>query len=69
MNFPFDFSHFEPGLNYTYVVVGNDIGFIKESTVIYTYKSSFMNPLSWRLVKPRIYVEYAIIESLEYHSK
>lgn len=31
------------------------------------YQSSVVNPFSWRIVAPRVYIEYIRVESLDYN--
>lgn len=62
--------YYEPGLEYTAVTPGRDIGIPKYAYLEWEYKANPLNPLTWRiLTTPRVYVEYITIESLEHRSK
>lgn len=65
----FTYSPYEPDNIYTSVAVGDDIGPVHNATVFYHYKASLINILTWRLYTPRVYIEYVIIESMEYNTR
>lgn len=49
---------------------GYDIGSPTHATLNWEYKSNPLNPLTWRiLTTPRVYVEYIMVESMEYNTK
>jgi pancreatic triacylglycerol lipase len=56
---------FQPGSNHTFLGIGDDVVEIKSVTVDYKYMST-VNPLTWRVFTPKIYVEYLEIESMEH---
>ncbi|XP_058836173.1 pancreatic lipase-related protein 2-like [Topomyia yanbarensis] len=61
---------YEPGRNYTRVLAGGSVGKPRKITVSWEYNTSFLNPLTWRILSsPRVYIEYIIIQSLEYRTK
>lgn len=62
--------YYEPGLEYTAVTPGRDIGTPKYAYLEWEYKANPLNPLTWRiLTTPRVYVEYITIESMEHRTK
>ncbi|KXJ72792.1 pancreatic lipase-related protein 2 [Aedes albopictus] len=70
MAFTEDAELYEPGRNYTRVLAGTSVGKPRRLTVSWEYNTSFLNPLTWRILNsPRVYIEYIILQSLEYRSK
>lgn len=70
MAFTEDAELYEPGRNYTRVLAGSSVGKPRKLAVSWEYNTSFLNPLTWRILSsPRVYVEYIILQSLEYRSK
>lgn len=70
MPFVFKNRYYEPGLKYTTVVSGQDIGIIEYATLSWEYKANPLNPLTWRiLASPRVYVDHIILESLDHRTK
>jgi pancreatic triacylglycerol lipase len=59
--------HFGPGMNYTFLAIGDDIEDVRSALVDYRHKST-ANPLTWRVFTPKIYLEYILIESMEHPS-
>lgn len=59
--------YFSPGSNHTFMTTGDDIEDIETVMVEYDYKQT-MNPLTWRLKTPRIYVEFITVESMEHNT-
>lgn len=58
---------FEPGMIYTSVIAGADIGETLYAKASWDYQTNFLNPLTWRiLASPRIYIDFLVVESLEY---
>lgn len=65
-----DAELYEPGQNYTRVLAGTSVGKPRKLAVSWEYNTSFLNPLTWRILNsPRVYIEYIILQSLEYKSK
>lgn len=62
-------SYFEPGYDYAAVVSGIETGIPKSATLHWDYKTNFLNPLTWRVKSPRIYIKYIEVESLEHSSR
>lgn len=63
-------THYEPGLNYTSITPGSDVGIPKYATLNWEYKTSLLNPLTWRILSaPRVYIDYIIVESMEHKSR
>lgn len=61
---------YEPGRNYTRVLAGSNVGKLKKLAVSWEYNTSFLNPLTWRILhSPRVYIEYIVIQSLEYRTR
>uniref|UniRef100_A0A8D8P1W9 Inactive pancreatic lipase-related protein 1 n=1 Tax=Culex pipiens TaxID=7175 RepID=A0A8D8P1W9_CULPI len=61
---------YEPGQNYTRVLAGTSVGKPRKLSVSWEYNTSFLNPLTWRiLTSPRVYIEYIVLQSLEYRTK
>lgn len=70
MEFSKDAELYEPGRNYTRVLAGTSVGKPRKITLTWEYNTSFLNPLTWRILNsPRVYVEYIILQSLEYRTK
>lgn len=66
MKFSSEPKYFEPGFEYTSLMVGNEIKDPVYASVYWDYQTSLFNPLTWRLLtSPRIFISYIIIESLE----
>ncbi|XP_061394239.1 pancreatic triacylglycerol lipase-like [Musca vetustissima] len=66
MKFTSEPKFFEPGFEYTSLVVGNEIKDPVYASVYWDYQTSLFNPLTWRLLtSPRIFISYIIVESLE----
>lgn len=61
--------YFEPGKNFTFMAVGENVGHVMNATMSYTFKSNPLNPLTWRIFTPKVFVDYVIIESMENNSK
>ncbi|XP_067641470.1 pancreatic triacylglycerol lipase isoform X2 [Eurosta solidaginis] len=61
-------AYFEPGFEYSVLVPGKSINDVAPSaSVHWEYQMSILNPLTWRiLAAPRIYLDYILIESIEY---
>ncbi|XP_055615910.1 pancreatic lipase-related protein 2 [Toxorhynchites rutilus septentrionalis] len=61
---------FEPGRNYTRLLAGSSVEKPRKLTVSWEYNTSFLNPLTWRILSsPRVYIEYITVQSLEYRTK
>jgi pancreatic triacylglycerol lipase len=58
--------YFGPGTNHTFMAVGEDAVNVKSAIVDYKYKST-ANPLTWRVFRPKIYLEFVAIESMEHN--
>lgn len=66
----YDFRYYSPGSEHTVVVPGRDINKLKSAVLIWEYQTSLINPLTWRiLAKPRIYISWVTIESMEYRTR
>ncbi|XP_013099645.2 pancreatic triacylglycerol lipase [Stomoxys calcitrans] len=66
MQFSPEPKFFEPGYEYSSMVVGHHIKDPVYASVFWEYQTSLFNPLTWRLLtSPRIFISYIIIESLE----
>lgn len=61
--------YFEPGKVLTFFTTGRDIKDIRQIKVEYKFKQTLINPLTWRIFTPRIYVEFIEIESMEFNTK
>lgn len=59
--------YFSPGSNHTFLTIGDDAEDIETIKVEYKFKQT-LNPLTWRIFTPRIYVEFIIIESMEHNT-
>lgn len=60
--------YYEPGTNYTVIVPGTEIGIPEYATINWEYSVS-LNPFTWRINTPYIYVDYVYIESLEHNTR
>ncbi|XP_055524137.1 pancreatic lipase-related protein 2-like isoform X2 [Wyeomyia smithii] len=70
MAFSTESELYEPGRNYTRVLPGGSVGKPRKLTVSWEYNTSFLNPLTWRILSsPRVYIEYIILQSLEHQMK
>lgn len=70
MKFTEEAELYEPGRNYTRVLAGTSVGKPRKVAVSWEYNTSFLNPLTWRILSsPRVYIEYIVLQSLEYRSK
>ncbi|XP_037937088.1 pancreatic triacylglycerol lipase-like [Teleopsis dalmanni] len=59
--------YYEPGFEYSALVPGKDLRDPAFATVFLEYQTNILNPLTWRiLASPRIYLDYIIVESLEF---
>lgn len=58
--------YFEPGTNHTYLTIGEDVQDISTIMVEYRFKQT-LNPLTWRIFTPRVYIEFIEIESMEHN--
>ncbi|XP_039961504.1 pancreatic lipase-related protein 2 [Bactrocera neohumeralis] len=60
--------YFEPGFEYSALVTGKGVPDpASYASVYWEYQTNFLNPLTWRILSaPRIYLDYIMIESLEY---
>lgn len=56
--------YFGPGSNHTFMTIGDVLDNIKSMKVAYRFKQT-LNPLTWRVFTPKIYVAYIKIESME----
>lgn len=57
---------YAPGKTYMNVLPGEEVGVPISATLEWEFKTSFVNPLTWRLLSnPRIYISTVIVESLE----
>ncbi|GAB0094042.1 pancreatic triacylglycerol lipase [Sergentomyia squamirostris] len=68
MPFSEEATFYEPGHKYVTVMPGKDVGIPKYAIVNWEYKTNPLNPLTWRVISPRVYIEYIIVESLEHKS-
>lgn len=57
----------EPSNNYTAIIPVTSIGIPEAVILDWDYQSSVVNPFSWRIVAPRVYIEYIRVESLDYN--
>lgn len=57
----------EPSGNYTAIIPVTEHGIPDAVVLDWDYQSSVVNPFSWRIVAPRVYIEYIRIESLDYN--
>lgn len=62
-------SYLEPGYDYSAVVSGKETGVPMSATLHWDYRTDYLNPLTWRVKSPRIYIKYIEVESLEHSSK
>lgn len=63
------YRSFEPEKMYSAVIPGRDVG-IPESVVLnWEYRTNPLNPLTWRIVAPRVYIQHIIVESLEHNAR
>lgn len=57
----------EPSGNYTAIIPVSDVGVPEAVVLDWDYQSSVVNPFSWRIVAPRVYIEYIKVESLDFN--
>lgn len=57
--------YFEPGKEFKFFTIGADLKDARQIKVEYKFKQTLINPLTWRIFTPRIYVEFIEIESME----
>lgn len=62
-------EYYEPGSNYTFVVTGDAVGNPEHVEVTWNYQVSVVNPLTWRLSRPKAYLDMVTIKCLEFHSE
>lgn len=55
--------YFSPASNHTFLTIGDDIRDIAAASVDYKKKQTF-NPLTWRIFKSRVYIEFIVIEAM-----
>lgn len=60
-----DEIHYEPGFNYSTVMAGKEIGIPRYITLSWNFPMS-LNPVTWRIHKPYIYIDHVLLESMEY---
>lgn len=59
-------KYYEPGSTHTMVLPGNVVGKPQSVKLIWEYKTSVFNPLTWRLFHvPRVYIDSLTIKNLE----
>ena len=58
--------YFSPGSNHTFLSIGEAMEEIETIMVEYKFRQT-MNPLTWRINSPRIYIEYLVIQSMEHN--
>ncbi|XP_012288551.1 pancreatic triacylglycerol lipase [Orussus abietinus] len=59
--------YYEPGSTHTVVLPGDPIGEPAAVEITWQYQTSVFNPLTWRLLhKPRVYIDFLTIDSLEH---
>ena len=59
-------KYYEPGSTYTVVLAGDVVGKPEAVEISWEYQTSFLNPLTWRLLHtPRVYIDSLTIDSLE----
>jgi hypothetical protein len=55
---------FKPGGNHTFLAISDNIENPASAIVDFRHKQT-VNPLTWRVFTPKIYVEYIVIQSME----
>ena len=60
---------FEPEKVYSAVVPGQDVGIPEAVILNWEYRTNPLNPLTWRIVSPRVYIQHIIAESLEHNAR
>lgn len=63
------FRSFEPEQIYHAVIPGKDVGIPESMTLNWEYRTNPLNPLTWRIVAPRVFIQHIIVESLEHNSR
>lgn len=58
--------YYEPGTSHTVVVPGEVVGKIEAVEITWEYQTQMFNPLTWRLAKPKAYIDSLTIKSLEF---
>lgn len=60
---------FEPENIYQAVIPGKDVGIPQTVLLHWEYRTNPLNPLTWRIISPRVYIEHIVVESLEHNSR
>lgn len=60
---------FEPDGLYQKVIPGTDVGIPESMVLHWEYRTNPLNPLTWRIVAPRVFIQHIIVESLEHNSR
>lgn len=63
------YRNFEPESVYSAIIPGADIGIPDTMFMNWEYRTNPLNPLTWRIVAPRVYIQHIIVESLEHNSR
>lgn len=63
------FRSFEPEKVYSAVIPGEDVGIPEAVILNWEYRTNPLNPLTWRIVSPRVYIQHIIAESLEHNAR
>ncbi|EFN77854.1 pancreatic lipase-related protein 2 [Harpegnathos saltator] len=58
-------KYYEPGSTHTVVLPGNIVDKPQSAEITWVYKTSFFNPLTWRLFQSRVYLDSLTIDNLE----
>lgn len=59
--------YYEPGSNHSAVVSGEVVGRIDAVELTWEYQTQMFNPLTWRVNKPKAYIDSLTIKSLEFN--
>lgn len=54
---------------YSAVIPGQDVGIPDTVVLNWEYRTNPLNPLTWRIVSPRVYIQHIIAESLEHNAR
>lgn len=61
--------YYEPGASHTVIVPGEVVGKIESVEITWEYQTQMFNPLTWRVHKPKAYIDSLTIKSLEFNDE
>lgn len=62
-------NHFKPGSSYTALLTASNVGVPSAVNFKWKFERSWVQPWTWRIEKPFIFVEQIDLESMEYGVK